>query len=232
MYDGRSAAIMDGRMVGRRRSRKQEFLWVWSLKRSGRRDGRRGQPDPTLAVDSTTTGARLLLAKQLTMELGDVHEICANEIRRRAERIGALCASTEQLWAKLNEDDPPIQRRLGEMHLPEALVRTRRQRERERRRTPLVNRLNLLEQEIAGLVAEIQGHRLQAVSTARRLQAQFQRYRGMYDEALLRRHPQAELVRPVLDQSVPELPDWVAEYEQQPFDPVSYLRTEFAGADG
>ena len=205
------------------------WRWRWELRRQGRADGRRRQPDPLLARPPVQTGVRDLLQSRLLEQAETVREQCVAEIERCREQTEDLAAHERHLHEQIAEyaadlqrtarlrPDPnaALQRRPVERDASEALVRQRRLREWERTRRQQQGRLRAAQarmdesvRERARLERHIEGLDAFAVASARRLQATFDRAEAIHRRALLRRHPQGTLLRLVIDDAPLRLPDW------------------------
>lgn len=212
------------------------FRRRWMLRRQGRIDGRRAQPDPLVAEAPVVTSMRVVLLRQLAEAVAAVHERSVTEVHRRRCDIEALDAAAGQLEVRIeklaaevhavrtNAPDPnarPV-RRLGERHQSEEVVRNRRLREHRQE----LGRLNVQQRDAqeeldraqrkrARLKAEIVGIRESAIRRAFHLQATFLRDEALYQRALLARHPLSDLLRPLLDREAPQLPDWTRQNPKQ-----------------
>jgi hypothetical protein len=200
------------------------------LGRQGRLDGRRAIPDPVTAVPPVTTPMRSFLESGLD---DSVRRLWADHSRRVAplqRDLDALGLQLPELRADASAaadavraadagapapDDPDPQRRLGEQGRAVELIRSRRRREHDRATGPLRDRLRAAEESVraaeervAHLRAEIGVQRGVAGAEARRLRATFECMRDLYDRALVDRHPQGHVLRPLLDRRDMQLPEW------------------------
>lgn len=225
------AAAADGQVPGRDVSALPISRWRrYLLYRQGRLDGRRGHPDPTMTALPVTTPTRQLLVATMAERTASVRKYYAQAItaakgqydeqdRWLVELEHKLAAARRELEeVKAGAPDPrgPVQRSAGESHQPDTLIRRRRARAHVRSCGPYRQRCEDFERQItdaharrAQLRAEIAGARWAAGDAVRRLRATYLRERAIYDRSLLRRHPAAELLRPVLDMRIPTLPAWV-----------------------
>lgn len=199
---------------------------VWRL---GRQDGRLGAPDPLSEQPPLTTQAR----KDLELDFIDaarglwVQYLTSTEDLRRDLRVlkdselPALEAAATTVAHELErtQANPPDRaaplRHAGETHQPVELIRDRRDRQHERvvakvrqRQKDADHEVAAARQRRAALEAELAVRWAHGKARVGRLHATFQRTRAIYDHALLRRHPLQELVRPVLDTTIPPLPEW------------------------
>lgn len=199
------------------------------LRRQGRLDGRLRQPDPIMIDGIVTTPTRTLLAYEFLEKVAVVRQSCAggidaayDELRRLDAQLGDLDRRLALVLAKLARlvaAKPPAdgrpERHLGERDRPEELVRIRRARDHAKEVATLTAERTALERERRAarqrrerVRAHVQALRRHAVEAQNRFEATFYRERAVYDQALLRRHPQAALVRPMLDGSLPPVPRW------------------------
>jgi hypothetical protein len=205
------------------------FRRRWMLRRQGRLDGSRRHPDPLLLTGPVTTSMRRLLLEEYADAAAAVKKELTAEVARliaawaehgaaarqaRTDLPVAEQALADALATRPDPDAPP-ERRLGEERRPEALVRARRLREHERavevaRQEQLCVRARLWtsEQEQARLRSQVDNFHRQAVDQVYRLRASYQRGLAIYDRALLRRHPDGDLLRDLLVTRDPALPEW------------------------
>lgn len=206
------------------------------LRRQGRLDGRRGVPDPFPLQDdefgTTTTAMRARLAAEFgegmaTLLAERVTEL--NGLRARfgpaneaiAQKRAELSAAQEELRTlEGNRPGPGTapERRRGDELQTDDIVRARRAREQAARENTASAKVEALtrdlaagQQERANLAAQINALRAKARADVAVLRATAEVRLAVYDHALLRRHPDADLVRRLLDDSLPGLPGWLAE---------------------
>lgn len=209
----------------------------WMLRRQGRRDGSRRQPDPLLLTGPVTTTMRRLLVEEyaaaaaavknaLTEQTAPLMDAWARHdavIRRMRVDLPAAEQRLAEVLASRPGPDAPLERRLGEERRPEALVRARRLREHERaveaarrERWLLCDERSAAEQERARLRVGVERAHQRAVDQVHRLRASYQRDLAIYDQALLRRHPDGELLRDLLVTRDLLPPEWTC----QPAEPL------------
>ncbi|MBL8929297.1 MAG: hypothetical protein JNL54_04160 [Kineosporiaceae bacterium] len=200
------------------------------LVRAGRRDGRRRRPrlgaEPlpltTPTREAIMDGRDLALQRIWADHVGRTSRIVAAADELVA-RLGVLRALAERARHDLQAvDGVPLatvlaERRFGEERADDLLVRRRRQRDHDRRTTAAADRLARAEAavaadeaELARLVvaraADLRWTVQQGRNTVRIALSQ----RGVYDAALVARHPHGHLVRAALDATAPPLPGWLA----------------------
>jgi hypothetical protein len=199
---------------------------VWRL---GRKDGRLGVPDPLSEQPPLTTQAR----RDLELDFIDASRGLRVQYLTSTENLRCrLRVLTDSELPALNEvaaviarelqrmqDNPPDRaaplRRMGEVDQPVELIRDRRDREHQRAVAALRKRQEHADHEVAAarqrqaaLEVALASRWAQDEARLHRLHATFQRTRGIYDHALLQRHPLQDLVRPELDMTVPPVPEW------------------------
>jgi hypothetical protein len=203
------------------------------LRRQGREDGRTRRPDPLHLVGPVTTPTRALLHAEFAEAAALVYADCTraagpdrSAVKVALVRLPQLRADLERAEQDLEQAgrhapdeaaDTPPERRMGEHFQPEELIRSRRRREHQatsgaprRHRDGIRDELRRIEQEIAqreGRIAEI---RRRAADRVRELRAKCEREHALYVRALLRRHPEGDLLRDLLDMTPPPLPGWIA----------------------
>ncbi|MEU7791904.1 hypothetical protein AB0B11_00615 [Micromonospora tulbaghiae] len=203
-----------------------------ALARSGRRDGRFRRPDPLLLTAPAQTATRVLLHAEFQLAVATAYAdfTTAAEPHRRALRrvraelpllhdnLAALESALAAAEARHREAGAGVERRMGERFQPEELIRARRAREHARRLDPQRRardqaraEIQAAQRRLAELRVRIDGLFQHAVGVAWRLRARCSREQALYDEALLRRHPDGDLLRDLLDTRPPDLPRWVHE---------------------
>ena len=221
-----SDGVTPGAPIGAGLSRGERFRLSWA----GRRDGRRRRPRLGAEPLPVTTPFREAIMDDRDLVL---QRIWAEHV----ERTTQLVAQAEQVVVVLvplraeadrarrdreSVDAVPLtavlgERRFGEDRADDLLVRRRRQRDHDRRTGAAAGRLTRAEAEVAAaeaqlarLVAERSADLRRTVQEGRTAVRLALSRRGVYDVALLARHPHGHLVGPVLDQSAPPLPGWLA----------------------
>ncbi|WP_127504178.1 hypothetical protein [Actinoplanes solisilvae] len=234
-------ALVEPLIAGRRgRADPERIGWRrrLMLRRQGRLDGRMRKPDPIMMDGAPTTAARDLLAGEYLANVFRVRAECAEAIddaTRRVQRLGhdiadlrARLIDVRTRTAETERRKPsttgPPEREPGDRHHPDDLVRARRVREHAKRlaeliaeRRDLEEKLRRAGQEQSETRSRIEAWRRRPGEAETRFAATFWRERALYDQALLRRHPQADLVRPILDNAIPRLPPWP--YAESPAPP-------------
>ena len=219
--------------VHQSRPRREGVLSRWArhaLYRSrGRRDGRRSLPlvTPETAVPTPVLDrlrdqmsrevAQLLAAEVESMVPTRVSlaRLVAPEGERAREeaRLHEMLVRLEEVRA----GGPATDRRLGEDHLPDALVRLRRQREHERRIRAARKRVELQKSTVSGLAAREQALRAGLVEARRSTDARVQlagaarrSEAASYLDGTLATHPQRRLLSEVALELTPRLPAHLA----------------------
>jgi hypothetical protein len=199
------------------------------LEREGRLDGRRRQPEPRLLSCATSTHVRDELVAGLCKREAEIGFLVHRDVaewerdrrdtRSRIDRLEADLATARTVLAEVTTrvPDPAAAppRRYGEQERAQALVKERRQNEYDRE-------FDTAHRRVAGLAAELADARGQLAALAERIAArprtgyhELLRLRAttteelaIYQKSLIRRHPDGERLRPLLDTSMPELPGW------------------------
>jgi hypothetical protein len=210
------------------------------LRRQGRLDGRRGVPDPFLFQDdevgTTTTAMRARLAAEFGEEMANLLAERVTELNGLRARFGPVDDVVAQKRAELSAAQDKLrtiegnrpgpgtapERRRGDELQTDDIVRARRAREQAARENTASAKIEALtrdlatgQQERADLVARINALRAKARADVAALRATAEVRLAVYDHALLRRHPDADLVRRLLDDSLPGLPGWLAEDQDE-----------------
>ncbi|MFC0541923.1 hypothetical protein [Kutzneria chonburiensis] len=200
------------------------------LRRQGKTDGRLRKPDPLFVTERQATPMRRRLLVELDKGLSVVAADHAQRVRSLNEHsrkvTSRTMALTDELSAAANAltsveasaPDPtaPPEYRPGDERHPDDRVRARRMREHER----AVNRARAHHRGVqealtaslatqADLRARIEQLRTEAASEAAGMRALVMAQQALYDTALLRRHPDAELLRRLLDAGEPDLSTWL-----------------------
>jgi hypothetical protein len=149
--------------------------------------------------------------------MGIAKAIAATGLEINRHRNDLQCLE-EQIDAIRSE--PVDEHRMpGERTTSSNLVRLRRRRERDRslaplrlRRDRLNEQLGRLEGERESMQGELQRIQQQFAIRANRIHLSVIRERGVYDQALLHRHPHRFLLAENLDPTVKPLPRWVRQW--------------------
>lgn len=196
------------------------------LRRNGRVDGRLRKPDPLLSSERQVTTMRRRLLTELDRGLAVVARRAVERmlpVDQQLRRIGAritklekdvLTAEETVVVTEARTPDPtaPPTARHGDRFQSEAVIRGRRQREHGTTLTRARGTRDTLRQQLAeardiraDLRARLGDLRRQAVADAEELRAAVLAQQALYDQALLRRHPDGELLAPLLDTDVPDV---------------------------
>jgi hypothetical protein len=150
------------------------------------------------------------LAPLLESEAGLVARIEQTELAagRAEERLGD--------WPALLADDQLALRRGGESGTADDVVRSRRAREYDALRRPLVDEVERLRrsvaagyEELARIRAAVRAREIVGATRVRRLHAQAMRRISAYERHLVRHHPAGDRVGPLLAAQHPRIPGWV-----------------------
>jgi hypothetical protein len=150
------------------------------------------------------------LAPLLESEAGLVARIEQTELAagRAEERVGD--------WPVLLADDQLALRRGGESGTADDVVRSRRAREYDAMRRPLVDEVERLRrsvatahEELARVRAAVRAREIVGATRVRRLHAQAMRRISAYERHLVRHHPAGDRVGPLLAAQHPRIPGWV-----------------------
>jgi hypothetical protein len=193
-----------------------------------RADGRAGLPGlepgrppgtPTLeelAQDFLARSHRERL--RLDVELAPLLESEAGLVARIEQHELAAGRAEERLagWPVLLADDQLALRRGGEARTADDVVRSRRAREYDAMRRPLVEEIERLRrstaaahEELARVRAAVRAREIVGATRVRRLHAQAMRRISAYERHLVRHHPAGDRVGPVLAAQHPRIPGWV-----------------------
>ena len=133
-------------------------------------------------------------------------------------------AEERAVEARKQLDDMPVQpaehdlvkRNAVEQHADEALIRTRRQREHDQHRAPLITKdqqaaeaVRALRIQRAQVIGLISARRRILEGRVRQLHEHTWRRSRTYQRHLVRRHPDGQALLPYLDLAMPSLPDWL-----------------------
>lgn len=202
----------------------------WALQRAGARDGRAGRPKFTEALPGVTTAFRVGIEREMLAQIESVKHIYAKltaeldrtyqEAQKRVESIREQLAEKRRQLAEAERRRPdpnlPAPRRRGEWRQSEHIVRARRQREFDQLvAEPLRRTIAALAAEEEAQIArrDLAAARIAALDLERRRVEQWIasmqfHARSIYDQALLRRHPFGDHIRPLLDGGTLEMPAW------------------------
>lgn len=211
----------------------RERLW---LRRQGRLDGRRDVPELVMIEDAGAGTATTALRARLAAEFGermaallaerviDLNTMRARlapmseTIARRRTELGTARRELTAIEADRPGPDAPPERRRGDELQPDHIVRARRAREHATKEAAARAKVETLTQDLANalqdranLVALVNALRARTRAEVAALEATARVRLARYDHALLRRHSDAELVQELLDDSLPGLPEWLAE---------------------
>lgn len=208
------------------RSRRNQLLQL------GREDGYGGMPDPHTDVAPLTTAAREQLRANLAIQVTRLWETYrAEQIESHPKmlEIDLQLPALRQAVEKANRELDAARQSAPDLSNPEptqgeqdqgrsmAVIRRRRAEEHRQRISTLEDQLDSAasalaktEQMRTALAAADENRRMVVVLTEHRLIATFEYERTIYDRALLSRHPLHDLVRPMLDSSVPEISPWAS----------------------
>ncbi|MEV7042118.1 hypothetical protein [Amycolatopsis sp. NPDC051061] len=202
-------------------------------RRAGRQDGKSGFPALPVENEFAATpyhGVRqhhlnVFAARELLRQEEDIHPL----VRRREELEGEIAGAEEKAadararLAAVPAVPPEVEltrRNAVESGVDEQLVRTRRQREHDRRRNPLVQeeqraaeQARALHVELARLLGAIVARKRLTTARIQLHHEHAQRRCRTYERHLVRRHPDGGALIPLLELGRPRLPSWVHEPE-------------------
>lgn len=158
------------------------------------------------------------------------------ELDRRITHARKLADELGKRLDEMPEQAPPDilkARNAVEQHVPDELIRTRRQREYTAGRNKLVAEERQARAALRDLEAERDRlaeatnlrHRI-ITSRVRQLHRHTLRRIGTYRRRLQRKHPGGPAVLPLLDLTMPDLPGWVADLENGLARPAGAIRPE------
>lgn len=209
----------------------------WTLRRQGRLDGRLGIPEVAHAPDPIRTRMRDLL-------LSEYEQAAALAFREYTEATGPRWTNRESLLRRAEglahqletarrdlaeaegrrpapEAEPVY--RIGDLRRPPALVAARRRREFEREIGRLRSRVEQLEAaerdngaQVADLGAQIAALHRDAAARVEALRTAFLERQAHYNEALIRRHPEPDVLLALLELGIPLSPQWTRNRAEQP----------------
>lgn len=201
-----------------------DWRWRWQLRHWGRRDGRKRLPDPLTSPRPVRTTARTLLEGRLR-EAAELLGVQFDEqigprqallqaldmrIAQREDTLAELQEELERLAAKVDPADPTGPDATG----TDLAIRRANRRHRKRfegtvqRRNALSNALKEDRERWAELVAQIEDLHQRKVAGAHHLRSVYSYAEQIYNRALIKRHPEGDLIRLMLDTSALRLPDW------------------------
>lgn len=208
---------------------------AWFIdRRAGRRDGDAAIPDPPAAAETADPPA----ATTPFIEVRRRHFLDRSErehryaltdlepVRRQLAAVRQEIAGTEEKADELRKRLSAIPEKLGEdalnlrnaveQHIPDELVRTRRQREHDARRGRVQAELDQVLAKLRGLRVEearlarmIITREQILVTRVRQLHEHTLRRCATYKHHLVRKHPDGPALIPFLDLALPILPDWL-----------------------
>lgn len=213
---------------------------AWFIdRRAGRRDGDAAIPDlpaaPAETADppaATTPFIEVRRRHFLDRSEGERRDMLTDlePVRRQLAAVRQEIAGTKEKADELRQglsaipeklDKDALNRRNAvEQHIPDELVRTRRQREHDARR-------GKVQSELDQVLAKLRGLRIEEARLARmiitREQIRDTRVRqlhehtlrrcGTYKHHLVRKHPDGPALIPFLDLALPTLPDWLPRHD-------------------
>ncbi|UOZ11337.1 hypothetical protein [Amycolatopsis sp. WQ 127309] len=215
----------------RKRALRYSLVARLADRRAGRQDGKSGFP--ALPADSEFAATPYHGVRQHHLNVFAARELLRQEediqplVRRREELEGEIAGAEEEAAdARTRLAAVPavpaeaelIRRNAVESGVDDQLVRTRRQREHDRRRNPLVQAEQRAAEQTRALHVELA--RLQGAIVARkrltlaRIQLHHehaQRRCRTYERHLVRRHPDGGALIPLLQLARPRLPGWIHE---------------------
>lgn len=202
---------------------------------SGRKDGKAGVPPlpPVGTVMDPAHGQTPYLAirqhhlldraererRHMQSDLASTY----TELASLRQQIAGADAKVAELRKRLDEmpdtpsEDVLTRRNAVEQHVPEALIRARRQREHDAERRPLVAQeqeaveaARSLRVREAALAESIVARERVLEGRVRQLHEHTWRRCRTYQRHLAHRHPDGQDVLPLLNLALPALPDWLA----------------------
>jgi hypothetical protein len=202
-----------------------DWRWRWTLRRWGVHDGRKRLPDPLTVVRPLRTGTRRLLEDGLRAAVESVgirYDEMLSPKRATLDGLDMRIAQNEDLLAATRVEltahvaqEPPADptrhlaiRRIARLH-------RRRLDVLRRRCEALTESLSVDRQNWAHLLAEIADLERRKVAEAQHLRAVYTHAEQIYNVALVRRHPEGDIIHRLLDTSAFRLPAW-AEPEEHP----------------
>jgi hypothetical protein len=219
------------------REQRIDWRWRWTLHRWGRHDGRYRKPDPLSVSSPVRTSVRSLLEAQMAEVVERIRVQGGEEIARHQRELRSLDMRIAQLEdgldrlaaelaavdAKRPAADKPAERHAGDRGKSENVVRSRRRREFEREQARVRKAQQALEGQLqqcretwAGLTALIEGLERAGIDEAHRVRAVYEHAEAVYLRALLKRHPEGDLLRLMLDESPFALPEWATRNDLRP----------------
>lgn len=155
-------------------------------------------------------------------DLDPVHRQLAatrQDIAGGEEKVADIRARLEAIPE--NPDEPALTlRNAVEQHIPDELVRARRQREHDTRRGQVQAELDQALAKLRGLRVEearltrmIINRELILAARVQQLHEHTLRRCGTYKHHLVRKHPDGQALIPFLDLAIPALPDWLPRHD-------------------
>jgi hypothetical protein len=206
------------------------WRWQWRLGRWGRYDGRQRKPDPLEIYSPFRTGVRRMLESrfhEVAERIGLHYSDQINEAQRVVRTLDMRIANLEDQLVKtastlagadarrLDSERSP-ERAKGDRDKSENVVRSRRRREFEKELAPIRKAHERLEEELRKCREEwveqislIDGLNDRMADEVHRVRAKFMYVEQIYLRALLKRHPEGDLLRAMLDESPYRLPEWM-----------------------
>jgi hypothetical protein len=210
---------------------------AWFIDRhAGRRDGDAAIPDlpaETAELTAATTPFIEVRRRHFRDTSEREHRHMLNDlepVHRRLAEVRQDIQDTEEKAAEIRTrleaipekpDEAALTRRnTVEQHIPDELVRTRRQREHDGRRGKVQAELDQVLAKLRGLRVEearltrmIITREMILAARVRQLHEHTLRRCGTYKHHLVRKHPDGPALIPFLDLALPALPDWLPRHD-------------------
>jgi predicted nucleic acid-binding Zn-ribbon protein len=175
-------------------------------------------PDPMITSQPIRTITRNLLEGRLQEQVEQVAMRFEATITRRERELQGLdmrIAQIEDELATITSELQGIETGRPGSQPADGIAERRRARKHgqrcdgfRQRRAQLEEQLRSNREDWARMVAEIEGLERRKVAEAQRLRAVFTHAEAIYNRALVKRHPEGDLVRLMLDTSILRLPKW------------------------
>jgi hypothetical protein len=201
-----------------------DWRWRWTLRRWGVHDGRHRTPDPMVASRPIHTTTRRLLEGSLFEQVEQAGRRFDAAISPRRTALQGLdmriAMHEDELVTTRAEIDRIEADAAPSATAPDQLQQRRQRRRHQRQQENLRRRKAELERELAGererwatMIAEIEDLEKQKIAEAHRLRAIYTHAEAIYNRALIKRHPEGDTVRLMLDSSALRLPNWAVRPE-------------------